>query len=391
MPGLRFKLWPLFGVKKFPWVQVPAGEIGVVIAQVGEPLPIGAKSARLQARVRQLLQPAHVRRRAAARRACSARCSRRARWCRSTRSRSSCSPRRQVYGLPVSPELATAVQAAARSAPSRSGCHREQLQRRGDRARRPASTSSAWSPRSRASRCRRATSPAGSAASTTCPRWRRPTPVAARRPPTPSSSSCCSAARTRCTTTTRTSRRSSTHGGKIGLQHDPLLYGAYLLNPFLVQRRPGADARREPGRGRGDQGLRRACRPPTRRAPSSSSVRSCAPATAASGRSRCAPASTRSTRACYAAEIVPTSILTLNWADATSRGAQPRRAAVADRGQEPRGLRVPDRPAGADPRARHQGAEGHLDGRHDAQPRERGAAVARWATTSATRCRHSKR
>jgi regulator of protease activity HflC (stomatin/prohibitin superfamily) len=45
MPGLRFKLWPIFGVKKFPWVQVPAGEIGVVIAQVGDPLPIGAKSA----------------------------------------------------------------------------------------------------------------------------------------------------------------------------------------------------------------------------------------------------------------------------------------------------------------------------------------------------------
>src|SRR2546423_15626459 len=45
MPGLRFKLWPLFGVKKFPWVQVPAGEIGVGIPQVGDPLPIGAKSA----------------------------------------------------------------------------------------------------------------------------------------------------------------------------------------------------------------------------------------------------------------------------------------------------------------------------------------------------------
>jgi uncharacterized membrane protein YqiK len=45
MPGLRFKLWPIFGVKKYPWVQVPAGEIGVVIAQVGRPLPIGAKSA----------------------------------------------------------------------------------------------------------------------------------------------------------------------------------------------------------------------------------------------------------------------------------------------------------------------------------------------------------
>ena len=45
MPGLRFKLWPMFSVKKYPWVQVPAGEIGVVIAQVGAPLPIGAKSA----------------------------------------------------------------------------------------------------------------------------------------------------------------------------------------------------------------------------------------------------------------------------------------------------------------------------------------------------------
>lgn len=44
MPGWRFKLWLVFKVEKFPWVQVPAGEIGVVISQVGEPLPIGAKS-----------------------------------------------------------------------------------------------------------------------------------------------------------------------------------------------------------------------------------------------------------------------------------------------------------------------------------------------------------
>ncbi|HWL36374.1 MAG TPA: SPFH domain-containing protein [Frankiaceae bacterium] len=45
MPGLRFKLWPIYGVSRFPWVQVPAGEVGVVLAQVGEPLPIGNKSA----------------------------------------------------------------------------------------------------------------------------------------------------------------------------------------------------------------------------------------------------------------------------------------------------------------------------------------------------------
>jgi len=46
MPGTRIKIWPVYTVTKFPWVQVPAGQIGVVIAQVGKPLPIGAKSAR---------------------------------------------------------------------------------------------------------------------------------------------------------------------------------------------------------------------------------------------------------------------------------------------------------------------------------------------------------
>jgi hypothetical protein len=45
LPGLRWKPWLLYEVQKFPWVQIPAGEIGVVIAQVGGSLPIGAKSA----------------------------------------------------------------------------------------------------------------------------------------------------------------------------------------------------------------------------------------------------------------------------------------------------------------------------------------------------------
>ncbi|MGA9063561.1 MAG: SPFH domain-containing protein [Terracidiphilus sp.] len=44
MPGLRFKFVLVYAVTKQPWVQVPAGQIGVVIAQVGEPTPIGAKS-----------------------------------------------------------------------------------------------------------------------------------------------------------------------------------------------------------------------------------------------------------------------------------------------------------------------------------------------------------
>src|SRR5580700_8510522 len=45
LPGIRWKPWLLYEVEKFPWVQIPAGEIGVVIAQVGASLPIGAKSA----------------------------------------------------------------------------------------------------------------------------------------------------------------------------------------------------------------------------------------------------------------------------------------------------------------------------------------------------------
>jgi len=44
-PGLRFKLWPVYTVTRSPMVQIPAGQIGVVVAQVGDSLPIGAKSA----------------------------------------------------------------------------------------------------------------------------------------------------------------------------------------------------------------------------------------------------------------------------------------------------------------------------------------------------------
>ncbi|MCX6556253.1 MAG: SPFH domain-containing protein [Candidatus Aminicenantes bacterium] len=45
MPGWRFKFWLVYKVDKYPWIQIPAGEIGVVIAQVGSSLPTGAKSA----------------------------------------------------------------------------------------------------------------------------------------------------------------------------------------------------------------------------------------------------------------------------------------------------------------------------------------------------------
>ncbi|MCE9548020.1 MAG: hypothetical protein K8T25_21310 [Planctomycetia bacterium] len=44
-PGWHIVLWVIYAVEKHPWVQVRAGEIGVVVAQVGLPLPVGAKSA----------------------------------------------------------------------------------------------------------------------------------------------------------------------------------------------------------------------------------------------------------------------------------------------------------------------------------------------------------
>ena len=86
-------------------------------------------------------------------------------------------------------------------------------------------------------------------------------------------------------------------GGKIGLQHDPLLYGAYLLNPFLVR----VDLvpmlvvnQGEVAVIKGFVGL-----PDARHVGRRVQVRvdRATRATAASGRSRCAPASTRSTRA----------------------------------------------------------------------------------------------
>lgn len=45
MPGWRFKFCLIYAVTKHPWVQVPAGQIGVAIAQVGKSLPTSAKSA----------------------------------------------------------------------------------------------------------------------------------------------------------------------------------------------------------------------------------------------------------------------------------------------------------------------------------------------------------
>ena len=207
MPGLRFKLWPIFGVKKFPWVQVPAGEIGVVIAQVGEPLPIGAKSAVYKPEFGNFsdLRRLHRRRRAEGCAAPGAAAGHVAadppgrvpgdhgaqglRPCRVARiSSSGCAAAGGVL-------RAGDVRAHARAAPGR-----------GDRAGRPARRRSASSPRSKVSRC-----PSGDIAS----RLGGFDDIAAmeQQENAVDSRDHRGAARQqerRCTTTTRTSRRSST-------------------------------------------------------------------------------------------------------------------------------------------------------------------------------------
>ena len=44
MPGIAIRVWPINRVEKHPWVQIPTGEVGLVIAQAGAPLPTGWKS-----------------------------------------------------------------------------------------------------------------------------------------------------------------------------------------------------------------------------------------------------------------------------------------------------------------------------------------------------------
>ena len=103
-------------VEKYPWVQVPAGEIGLVIAQVGAPLPIGAKSARLQSRVRRLRQRRGVpRRRRPEGRAAPGAAAGHAGADPPGRASSS-SPSSEVYGKPVSTDLVDAFTPTACSA-----------------------------------------------------------------------------------------------------------------------------------------------------------------------------------------------------------------------------------------------------------------------------------
>ena len=180
------------------------------------------------------------------------------------------------------------------------------------------------------------------------------------------------------------------NGGCIGLQHDPLLYGSYLLNPFLVKVelremlvvRQGEVAVIKSYVGlptedtSGDEFKFGSIVKPGHQGIWSEPLRT--------GKYTLNPR-------IYEAEIVPTSILTLNWSHATSdaHSLDERLAPIDAKSQG--GLHVQHRPPGADPRARHPGAEGHLHGRAPCRTWSTRCCSPRWATTSATSCRPSAR
>jgi hypothetical protein len=318
MPGLRFKAWLVYAVGKYPWVQVPAGEIGVVIAQVGKPLPIGAKSAvyrkefgnftNIRAFVKSggqkgvqrpvlppgTLVPIHP-----------------VGFLIVTKS--------EVYGEPISSELRSRAARGAKLTPTALGLTPDQLElvRIEPHVRREGATQDTvgivttyeGDPLLSGDIASRLGS------------FSDVEEMEKKGAPDPEIIETLLGSKNSLHNNYQDFQAFLDHGGKIGLQHDPLLYGAYALNPFLVsveqlpmllvkqgqvavikayvglvtQDTSGAEFKfgslvRPGHRGVWQEPLRTGKYPINPR--------------------------------CYEAEIVPTSILNLNWADAVSEAHQ---------------------------------------------------------------------
>ena len=316
MPGLRFKFWILYKVGKFPWVQIPAGEIGVVISQIGAPLPIGAKSAVYKGEFGNFTNPTTFIANGGQKGVQ-----------RPVLPPGTLAPihpvgfvvitRRQVYGIPVSPELQTSVGKDGRLMPEAFGLNPEQLElvRIEPRAAGPEGklvdmigivTTYEGDPL-----------PSGDIA-TRLGVFSDAEEMEKRGAPDGEIIEALLGCKNSLHNNYQDYQAFLENGGHIGLQHDPLLYGAYALNPFLVgvelcpmlvvqqgevavikayvglvtKDTSGADFKfgslvRPGHRGIWQEALRTGKYPINPR--------------------------------CYQAEIVPTAILTLNWSDTTSQ------------------------------------------------------------------------
>jgi hypothetical protein len=228
MPGLRWKLWPLYTVQKFPWVQVPAGEIGVVIAQVGDPLPIGAKSAVYKSEFGQFSSLGRFMQHGGQKGVQ-----------RPVLSPGTLEPihpiaflvitRRQVYGVPISPELRARGQNLT---PASFGLRPEQL----DLVRVLPTTNGDGKT---IDVCGVVTTfegeplPSGDIASR-MGGFADLAAMEARAATDPEIIETLLGSMNGDHNNYQDFQAFLTKGGKIGLQHDTLLYGAYTLNPFLV-------------------------------------------------------------------------------------------------------------------------------------------------------------
>jgi hypothetical protein len=316
MPGLRWKAWLFYEVQKFPWVQVPAGEIGVVISQVGAPLPIGAKSAVFKKSFgnfsdlrsfvisggqkgvqRPVLPPGTL---------------------------APIHPvgfivltKSQVYGLPISPDLRSRAGKLGKLSPDAFGLKPEQLELVRIEPRPCGKDGAMMDIVGIVTTFEGDPLPSGDIAS----RLGGFSDVEKMEKATATDGDIIDVllgSKNNLHNNYQDYQAFLDNGGRIGLQHDPLLYGAYALNPFLVavelvwmlvvqqgqvavikayvglstQDTSGAEFKfgtlvRPGHRGIWQEALRTGKYPLNPR--------------------------------CYQAEIVPTSILTLNWADAVSQ------------------------------------------------------------------------
>ncbi len=373
MPGLRFKLLPVYAVTKHPWVQVSAGEIGVVIAQVGRPLPIGAKSAiykkefgtfaDLGAFVRTGGQKGVQ---------------------RPVLSPGTLAPvhpigflvitKPRVYGMPVLDDFRGKKGALTFAS---FGLTPEQLEVTRIEPKATESgrvldmvgivTALEGDPL-----------PAGDIASRLGGfEDIKVLEDASRASAVPVTNG----ALIETILGSKNNQHASyqdfqtflERGGSIGLQHDPLLYGAYNLNPFLlrVEKVPMLVVEQ------GQVAVIKLVRGPAHRGyvRIRFQVRELGQA-GASGHLGGAAADGQ----------VPDQPPHLSGRDRADRdpepqlvaglvaGAQPRQGAGPHHGEEPGGIRLQHRPSGSHPRARHEGPARHLDGRLDDEPRERGPA-----------------
>jgi hypothetical protein len=234
MPGLRWKAFLVYSVEKYPWVQVPAGEIGVVIAQVGSPLPIGAKSAGYKKEFGNFsdlrsfvdrggqkgvqrpvlppgsLVPIHP-----------------LGFLVLTRSR--------VYGVPVSPELRMKTGRGGELSPAALGLRAENLELVRIEPQPRGKDGSTLDLVGIVTTYEGDPLPSGDIAS----RLEGYADIAKMEAAEPKASDAqiietLLGSKNHLHNNYQDFQSFLDHGGRIGLQHDPLLYGAYALNPFLV-------------------------------------------------------------------------------------------------------------------------------------------------------------